>query len=311
MAVSAASMAAHTKPVAVLLDALGTLLRFEPPAPHLRAALRRAHGRRHRRGRRARGDPRRDRLLPRAPARGLATRRRCTTCASAAPRRWRLPLPRPRVVLDALLASLRFYAYPRQRARRCARCAAPGSGPSWSPTGTGRCTSGSPRPGSRALVDGAIASAEVGSAKPDGAIFRGGARARGRRRGGRVARRRHARGRRRGRPRGRAAPDPDRPRRARRRSCRGRARRSDRSPSSYPWRCPDDEPRASRPCPSSPPRSPRRHRWSRSGCRSLALLAVAADRQPRRCRGLRRRSRPPTRRFKSTDDLPDGAHVRR
>src|SRR5436853_5897115 len=36
--VSATSMAAQ--PRAILLDALGTLISFEPPAPHLRAALR-------------------------------------------------------------------------------------------------------------------------------------------------------------------------------------------------------------------------------------------------------------------------------
>src|SRR5437763_6534644 len=36
----AANMAAHPTPRAVLLDALGTLISFEDPVPHLRAALR-------------------------------------------------------------------------------------------------------------------------------------------------------------------------------------------------------------------------------------------------------------------------------
>src|SRR4051794_3083262 len=37
---SGARMAAHSTPRAVLLDALGTLMSFEPPAPRLRLALR-------------------------------------------------------------------------------------------------------------------------------------------------------------------------------------------------------------------------------------------------------------------------------
>src|SRR4051794_366042 len=36
---SASAMAQESTPRAILLDALGTLLTFEPPAPHLRAAL--------------------------------------------------------------------------------------------------------------------------------------------------------------------------------------------------------------------------------------------------------------------------------
>src|SRR3954452_5593674 len=42
--VSATSMAAESRPKAVLIDALGTLMSFEPPAPHLRAALRERTG---------------------------------------------------------------------------------------------------------------------------------------------------------------------------------------------------------------------------------------------------------------------------
>ena len=98
----------------------------------------------------------------------------------------------------------------------CGRCAQPGSAPPSSPTGTGRCTSASPRPGSRTLVDGAIASAEIGSAKPDGAIFEAALALVGARPERRLARRGHARGRRRGRARGRPAPGADRPRAARR-----------------------------------------------------------------------------------------------
>ena len=95
----------------MLLDALGTLLTFEPPAPHLRAALLERTGVDIGEAARAGRDPRRDRLLPRASARGRPTPRRCTTCASAAPRRCACP-SRTTSSVDALLASLRFHAYP-------------------------------------------------------------------------------------------------------------------------------------------------------------------------------------------------------
>ena len=55
---------------------------FEPPAPHLRAALRERRGLDVGARRRERGDPGRDRLLPRAPARGPRRRRRCRPAAA-------------------------------------------------------------------------------------------------------------------------------------------------------------------------------------------------------------------------------------
>ena len=130
-----------------------------------------------------------------------------------------LPGIEPDVLLDALLDSLRFFAYPDAAPALTALRAAGirtvvVSNWDWSLHERLAETGLAP------LVDGALASAEVGSAKPDGAIFRA-ALAR-RAPGGRVARRRHARGRRRGRPRGRPAADPDRARRRRPRPRRDR-----------------------------------------------------------------------------------------
>ena len=162
------------QPRAILFDALGTLLSFEPPAPHLRAALLRARRASTSASEAAEArDPGRDRVLPRASGRGprpgVARRSaRALRGGDGAA----LPGIDDAVLLDALLDSLRFFAYPRRapalRALRDARDPHASS----SPTGTGRCTSGWPRPGSRRSIDGALASAEVGSAKPDGAIFR-------------------------------------------------------------------------------------------------------------------------------------------
>ena len=116
MPVSAASMAAHSKPGAVLLDALGTLLTFEPPAPHLRAALRERTGvdvgqdaaraaiRAEIAYYRAHLDEGPRPRVAARPARAL--RRGDGAC--------RFPTA---VVLDALLASLRFSRLSRQRAR--------------------------------------------------------------------------------------------------------------------------------------------------------------------------------------------------
>ena len=161
-------MAAHDKPVAVLFDALGTLLTFEPPAPHLRAALLErtrtdigatgaeaairaeiAYYRAHlHEGR----DP--------ASLRDLRVR-----CAEA----MELPFA-TEVVLDALLAALRFHAYedaePTLRALREAGIrTAVVSNWDWS------LHERLAETGLAELVDGAVASAEIGSAKPDGAIF--------------------------------------------------------------------------------------------------------------------------------------------
>ena len=75
MRTSAAAWRGSLDPGAVLLDAMGTLLTFEPPAPHLRAALLARAGVDRRRGGGGARDPGRDRLLPRAPAQGRRRRR--------------------------------------------------------------------------------------------------------------------------------------------------------------------------------------------------------------------------------------------
>ena len=158
------------QPRAILLDALGTLLTFEPPAPHLRARAARARAPTSASGG-AGGDPRRDRLLPRAPARGAATRPALAACAGAARRRCgRAAEPAASLGGDALTRAAGRAALPRLPRRRPALRALraprdPRS--SSSPTGTCRCTSGSHETGLAPLVDGALASAEVGAAKPD------------------------------------------------------------------------------------------------------------------------------------------------
>ena len=74
---------------AILLDALGTLIGFENPSPHLQSELQRARPSGLARAGRAR------RSAPRSPITGrtwtrAATPRRCMTCACAARRRWAL-----------------------------------------------------------------------------------------------------------------------------------------------------------------------------------------------------------------------------
>ena len=124
----------------------------------------------------------------------------------AAPRRWARTarLARRAPSLDALLASLRFYAYP-DAAPALSALRAAGirlvvvSNWDWSLHERLAETGLAP------LVDGAIASAEVGSAKPDARDLRARRWSSRARRARRLARRRHAGGRRRGRPGGRAA----------------------------------------------------------------------------------------------------------
>jgi putative hydrolase of the HAD superfamily len=161
-------MAAHSKPGAVLFDALGTLLTFEPPAPHLRAALRERTGVDIGSGaaRKAIGAEiayYRAHLHEGSDPEALYDLR--VRCAEAMD----LPFATP-VVLDALLDSLRFAAYPDSApALRALR----GAGirtvvvSNWDWSLHERLA----ETGLAELVDGAVASAEVGSAKPDGAIF--------------------------------------------------------------------------------------------------------------------------------------------
>ena len=143
---------------------------FEPPAPHLRAALRERTG-----------------ATSATPPREAAIRAeiayyRAHLHEGAEPEALARPAPalrggdgrcrsRRRVVLEALLASLRFYAYPDSaptlRALRDAGIrTVVVSNWDWS------LHERLAETGLAALVDGAVASAEVGSAKPDGAIFR-------------------------------------------------------------------------------------------------------------------------------------------
>jgi putative hydrolase of the HAD superfamily len=163
-------------PRAVLLDAMGTLLRFAPPAPLLRAQLRERVG----------ADPGaeaaeaairaeiafyRTHLDEGADAASLAVLRR--RCAEA----MRPALPPPardapgELLTAALLGALRFSAFPDAapalRALRAAgvRLVVVSN---WDASLHERLA----ETGLAGLVDGAIASAEVGSAKPDGAIFR-------------------------------------------------------------------------------------------------------------------------------------------
>ena len=162
--------------VRVLLDALGTLLRARAAGA---AAASPSSRRGASRSREAEADAalRAEIAYYRAHHDEAATPPRWTICASAAPRVLAGALPaRARDAPDlrgALLASLRFRAYPevpaaRLRALRARRRC----GWSSSPTGTSRCTRRSRRPGSRRCVDGAISSAEAGAAKPDAGDLR-------------------------------------------------------------------------------------------------------------------------------------------
>ena len=170
-------MAAQTR--AILLDALGTLIGFEPPAPHLQARVARARATKSRSTRRERAIRAeiayyRAHLDEGRDAASLADlRERCAAAMEPA-----LPgIPRE-TILDALLAALRFFAYPDARPALIALRAA---GirlvvvSNWDYSLHERLA----ETGLTPLLDGAIASAEVGVAKPDPAIFRARAGARG------------------------------------------------------------------------------------------------------------------------------------
>jgi putative hydrolase of the HAD superfamily len=157
---------------AVLLDALGTLMYFEPPARLLRAALRERHGidvpeaaaaaamKAEIAYYRAHIDEGRD-------PRSLADLRR----RSAEAMRPALGIDADAGALtDALLAALRFHAYPdaapalralRARGLRLVVVS------NWDHSLHERLE----ETGLAALVDGAVASAELGRGKPDRAIF--------------------------------------------------------------------------------------------------------------------------------------------
>ena len=154
----------------MLLDALGTLLSFEPPAPHLRAALvRRGHEIGDADARdaiRAEIAYYRAHLYEGTDAAALAgLRARCAEAMQPA-----LPGVPLEDILAALMEALRFFAYPdaapaltalREAGIRTVVVS------NWDVSLHERLT----ETGLAALVDGALASAEVGAAKPDGAIF--------------------------------------------------------------------------------------------------------------------------------------------
>jgi putative hydrolase of the HAD superfamily len=156
------------EPSAILFDALGTLLTFEPPAPHLRAALLERTGTDigeagAEAAIRAEIAYYRAHLDDGADAGSLHDLR--VRCARA----MALPFAID-VVLNALMDALRFHAYPdsaptlralRERGIRTVVVS------NWDFSLHERLH----ETGLAALVDGAIASAEIGSAKPDGAIF--------------------------------------------------------------------------------------------------------------------------------------------
>jgi putative hydrolase of the HAD superfamily len=157
---------------AVLLDALGTLLTFEPPAPHLRVALRERLG-----------------LEVSEAAAAAAIRAEIAyyrahlhegrdVASLEDLRRRSAEVMRPALGTDAntdaltgaLLAALRFRAYPdaapalralRERGLRLVVVS------NWDVSLHERLA----ETGLTGLVDGAVASAELGHAKPDRAIF--------------------------------------------------------------------------------------------------------------------------------------------
>jgi putative hydrolase of the HAD superfamily len=152
---------------AILLDALGTLIGFEPPAPHLQAELRsRGHAisaDEAERAIRAEITYYRAHLDEGRDAASLHDLR--VRCAAAMD----LDVPAA-VALDALLASLRFFAYPdsaptlralRERGIRLVVVS------NWDWSLHERLS----QTGLTPLLDGALSSAEVGAAKPDPAIF--------------------------------------------------------------------------------------------------------------------------------------------
>lgn len=168
-------MAAQPTTHAVLLDALGTLMTFEPPAPHLRAALRERLGvdigeDAARAAMRAEIAFYRAHLHTGRDAASLAELRRLAAEAM----RPALPAPAAEadgaLLVEALLGALRFRAYPdaapalralRARGIRLVVLS------NWDASLHERLE----ETGLAPLVDGAVASAVLGAAKPDPAAF--------------------------------------------------------------------------------------------------------------------------------------------
>jgi putative hydrolase of the HAD superfamily len=160
---------------AVLLDALGTLLRFEPPAPRLRVALE------HHLGvdvgaEAAAAAMRAEIATYRAGLHEAADSERLTALRRRCAEAMRPSLPAPAstaptdVLLAALLDAIAFTAFPdalralpvlRERGWRLVVVS------NWDVSLHEQLA----RAGVTPLVDGAVASAEIGSAKPDPGIF--------------------------------------------------------------------------------------------------------------------------------------------
>jgi putative hydrolase of the HAD superfamily len=165
-------MAAHSTPRAVLFDALGTLISFEPPAPRLRLSLRERLGvdvgaAVAEAAIRAEIAYYRAHLHEGRDAESLADLR--ARCARAM--RAELPVDAPdEALIAALLDALHFFAYP-DAAPALETLRAAGIRTivvsNWDHSLHERLR----ETGLAPLVDGALASAEVGAAKPDGAIF--------------------------------------------------------------------------------------------------------------------------------------------
>ena len=161
-------MGAHSTHPAVLLDALGTLISFDPPAPRLRLALRERLGidvslQDADAAMRAEIAYYRQHLHEGRDAASLAGLR--SRCAAAMG-----PVLGVDVPVGALLDALHFFAYP-DAAPTLRELRAAGLRTvvvsNWDHSLHERLQ----ETGLADLVDGALASAEVGSAKPDGAIF--------------------------------------------------------------------------------------------------------------------------------------------
>ena len=185
---SGVDMGGEVRRRAVLLDAMGTLLRLEDPAPRLRAALLARLGVDVGRGGGRGGDARRDRLLPRAPAprsrRGLARRaarrvRRGDAAGAAA--RGRGGAARRADGRAAGRARVLAPIPTRAPALRALRAAGHARSSS-SRTGTVSLHERLEETGLAPLVDASVASAEVGRGQAGARDLRARAGARGRRR---------------------------------------------------------------------------------------------------------------------------------
>jgi putative hydrolase of the HAD superfamily len=154
---------------ALLLDALGTLVRFEPPAPLLRAALRERLGLEVPLAT-AEAAMRAEIAYYRAHLHEGRDRESLAALRRAAADAMRPVLGTDADLTDALLASLRFHAYPdaapalRLLRLRGVRIVVVSN---WDHSLHERLA----ETGLAPLLDGAVAAAELGHAKPDRAIF--------------------------------------------------------------------------------------------------------------------------------------------